>query len=240
MANTIFKARVWEKVVVTGTGTITLSGISNLGPWRTVLNAGYVTGNIIPYCIADNTANTWETGFGVFSSTPSPGTLTRVAIESSNNNNPIVFAGNTCDVTVEILSPSQTTLGVNSAGILPAFNINGLIDNTLLGGIPRLALPAAVSNIITLPFVGNLDVCYEGTISATTSFNITGGNIAIYQSIILAFTENSTGNFAVTLPASPTVKWPGGMQPTPVITPNARNVYRFTTTGVAGAYDGNY
>jgi hypothetical protein len=97
-----------------------------------------------------------------------------------------------------------------------------------------------VAGVITLAFATTGDICYEGIVSANTTFAISGGSTSSLQRMKLAVTENSVGGFVITLPASPTVLWPGGVQPAVVTAPNARNVFKFGTTGTSGVYDGGY
>jgi hypothetical protein len=150
MTNAIFKARVWEVVNVTGTGTVSLTGTTYNGPYQTFGNC-VPSGSLVIYSISDGTANTWELGIGTYT-TPLPGTLTRTTVlESSSGGALINFAGNSCAVTLESPSPLSSNNGTlpgfapivsNSTGIMdesfiryPAFNFkpNDQLKNVIYG-----------------------------------------------------------------------------------------------------------
>lgn len=165
MATTQFKARVWERAVVSGTGSVSLNGTAQAGPFRNFA-AAITSGNQVVYSIQDSVANAWEMGVGTFTVGASPAsTLTRAPLESSNGGSLVNFAGNTCDITVEIGSPSQTSAGAASAGVIPALNPNGQIDQTMItsaltvGEIKAFATPAAPSQWL---------LCYGQAVSRTT------------------------------------------------------------------------
>lgn len=128
-----YKARVWEKLAVTGTGTITLASVAASGGYQTFATA-FPSGATVAYCISDATAGTWEVGVGTF--TFSGTTLTRAALESSNANALVSFAGNPCDVQVVIPSPITLGAGASSSGLVPALNASGLLDKTILPAVP--------------------------------------------------------------------------------------------------------
>jgi hypothetical protein len=79
--------RCKESTTTTGTGTISLGGVTS-GLFRTLVS-GYGTGKPVLYTIEHQSANEWEVGYGVVTS-GSPDTLTRVAVFSSSNSNALV------------------------------------------------------------------------------------------------------------------------------------------------------
>jgi hypothetical protein len=128
MVATQFKARVWELATISGTASVTLSGVAQTG--CEIFKGNITSGNLTPYLLFDPAANVWETGIGAFTS-GTVSTLTRSVIESSNNNSAVSFTGNQCNVTVSILSPTQVSSGVTSAGLIPALNPSGVIDPSM-------------------------------------------------------------------------------------------------------------
>lgn len=90
----IIADRVRESSTTAGTGTITLAGaITGYQSFATALGSSATS---VPYCIVDNTANTWEVGIGTFNGTTS---LSRDTVTSSSNAGALVsFAANTKDV----------------------------------------------------------------------------------------------------------------------------------------------
>jgi hypothetical protein len=110
-------------------------------------------------------------------------------------------------------------------------------------GLNPTACPAAVGGVITLPFASSGNIWYACTISANTTFAISGGTTTSLQEIRMEIIQNSTGGFSVTLPSSsssPAVLWPGGVQPTPVTTANSINIFKVSTTTVSGKLVGSY
>lgn len=132
MAATVYKARVWETAAVTGTSTVSLTGAAQ--PGYRAFSSCVPSGSLVAYCIYDATAQAWETGIGTFTITTAPaGTLTRGLSESSTGSL-ISFAGNSCDVTLDMISPVQVSAGAASAGLIPALNAAGQLDSSMGGG----------------------------------------------------------------------------------------------------------
>lgn len=119
--------RIWEIGTVTGTGTLNLPGVAQTG-CRT-FNGNITSGNTVAYCIYDTVAYAWETGFGTFTS-GSPSTLSRGLYQSSTGSL-VNFAGNSCNITLAVLSPITVSAGSGSAGLVPVLNASGLIDQSM-------------------------------------------------------------------------------------------------------------
>lgn len=108
----VLKDRVKETCSAPGTGTVTLLGAST----------GYVAfsvigdGNSTYYCIADQSGNNWEIGFGTY--TASGTTLSRdtVISTSAGNTSKIDFSTGTQDVFVTYPA-EQSFGGVGSQGV---------------------------------------------------------------------------------------------------------------------------
>jgi hypothetical protein len=133
MTNIVYKSQVWEIVTVSGTGTVSLSGVAATGPYRTFYSA-IPSGSPVSYSIVDTQTNAWERGIGTFTGTSSPGNLSRTSIlESSNSNALVNFAGNPCNITMVISSPIVVGSGSGSAGLIPALNATGYLDATIGG-----------------------------------------------------------------------------------------------------------
>ena len=122
-----FKARVWELITVTGTGSITLGGVVQSGGYQS-FGTAFPANATVTYCINDPIAGTWETGIGTY--TTSTKVLTRGVLESSNANALVSFAGNTCNVTVDIVSPTTVSSGGASSGLIPALGASGTLDQS--------------------------------------------------------------------------------------------------------------
>lgn len=91
--------RVKQQVVITGTGPVTLPNtpLPGFQTFPSVLNNGDTTW----YAFVDNIANTWEVGVGTWTSAGT--SLARTTpLESSNGGALVNFAGNTCDVFMDV------------------------------------------------------------------------------------------------------------------------------------------
>jgi hypothetical protein len=97
--------RAWENAVVSGTGTVSLSGSAQFG-YQNFVNAG--TGATVYYNIYDPQAGAWESGWGTYTITSSPaGTLTRNVLASSNSNALVNFVGNPCNIQITLIAARQ-------------------------------------------------------------------------------------------------------------------------------------
>ena len=164
----IYKAKVWEKVTVTGTGTITLSGIAQTGGFRTFSSAISSGSNQVCYEVNDSTAAVWEIGIGTY--THSSNTLSRTnVIESTNSNSLVSFAGNpNCDVTIIIPSPLLVSSGSGSLFQIPALNSVGALD-------PSMA-PILTSPTFSYTASGQLQtVTYADGTYKTLTYSPSGG-----------------------------------------------------------------
>jgi len=131
MTTTQYADRVWEVGTVSGTGTLNLPNSAQTG--CITFATGLTSGNLTVYCIYDTVAYAWEVGIGTYTS-GSPGTLSRTTIlASTNSGSAVSFAGNSCNITVVVPAPVQTSSGSGSAGLVPALNPNGYIDPSMLG-----------------------------------------------------------------------------------------------------------
>jgi hypothetical protein len=128
MVATTFGVRVWEKVTVTGTGAVTLSGTVQLGGYATFASQVPV-GAQLPYYIADASASAWEAGMGVFSGA-APGGFTRVPFASSNGGALVSFLGNLCDVVSNLLPPVTANNGAGPTGMVLATSPDGFLDES--------------------------------------------------------------------------------------------------------------
>lgn len=85
--------RVKETSTTTGTGDFTLAGAATA---HQTFNAAFGTQNMFSYCIAQQAANEWETGWGYLSAST---TLVRYIVKaSSNSGNAVNFSAGTKDV----------------------------------------------------------------------------------------------------------------------------------------------
>lgn len=116
--------RVWDTTTTTGTGAVTLAA----SPPNAYQDFGAVCANsdTTYYCIANRTANEWETGLGTYSTTGP--TLTRTTVlASSNSNSAVNFSAGTKDV-LGILPAAMLANGhfVSNPANMPPF---GTVSN---------------------------------------------------------------------------------------------------------------
>lgn len=229
-----FKARVWERAAVTGTGSVTLTSTAGAGGYETFATA-FPANATVTYCISDSTANTWETGIGTYTS--STKVLTRSALESSNAGALVSFAGNTCDITVAILSPVAASAGAASSGLIPALNAGGLLDQSFNA---FFAENTATTTGLTWGYYGGI-INNNGT--ATT---VAGGTIALTASATNYVSVTPTGSIVLS-----TTGWTPGAFPIRTLVTGAsaittdtdsRGFFFITTTGkdydIAGGIPG--
>lgn len=157
----ILADRVKETTTTTGTGTITLAGAAT--GYRSFSVIG--NGNSTYYAIIDTTANTWEVGVGVYSS--SGPTLSRVTVfsNSSSTTTQINFAAGTKDVICT--QPAWNTL--NNANT--SFGYQSLNANASGTNITAIGYQSG------LAFTGN-NGTYIGWSAGKTQQN-SSGNTAI-------------------------------------------------------------
>jgi hypothetical protein len=122
--------------------------------------------------------------------------------------------------------------------LITAGSLGLLGDGGGASDVPLVALPAPVSNVITLPFAQEGDIAYSGAITENVTIAISGGSTSEYQKIYVYVAENSAGGFTIGLPGSPTVLWPNGSTPIPNTAPNAINGFVFSTTPAPDVYQG--
>jgi hypothetical protein len=82
-------------------------------------------------CIADRTNYAWELSLWTYTA-GSPGTLARVQLLDSSTGSAITFAGNVCDITIEIPPPALVSSGTTSAGLLAALGAAGQFDPSVI------------------------------------------------------------------------------------------------------------
>jgi hypothetical protein len=178
MTTTVYAARVWEKVTVTGTGSVTCSGTVQQGGYATFASSIPV-GSQVPYYIGDSSASAWEAGMGVYSGT-APGSFTRAPVASSNGGALVSFAGNVCDVVVNLLPPITATNGAQQTGLLPATNPDGFLDESFsrfpaLNLKPRNQLQTLIAGKIMINSQVNAPVrCKIGLIGDSTGMGYGG------------------------------------------------------------------
>ena len=124
----VINDRVKETSTTSGTGNITLGGVS-AGQGNVTFNSGIGTGNTTYYCIFEQGTNTFEIGRGTLSGST---TLERTTVinNSSGNTSKISFSGGTLDVIGTMpaaktvyLDASGTPVGAASAGFALAMAV---------------------------------------------------------------------------------------------------------------------
>ena len=123
----VINDRVKETSTTTGTGDITLAGVS-AGQGNVTFSSGIGVGNTTYYCIFEQGTNTFEIGLGTLSGST---TLERTTVvnNSSGNTSKISFSG-TLDVFVTMpaaktvyLDATGTPVGAASAGFALAMAV---------------------------------------------------------------------------------------------------------------------
>jgi hypothetical protein len=107
----------------------------------------------------------------------SPGTLTRVQFLESSSGSAITFAGNTCNITLEIPSPQVTAGTSASSGGVIALGPSGLIDYSALPGLALTDGTLTLTGIESLSFGAGTLVSLSGTSAEFTPPS--GGSIAV-------------------------------------------------------------
>lgn len=130
--------RVKQTATTTGTGNFTLSATpTGFRAFSSVLSPSDTT----YYCIAHQTANEWEVGYGTYSAT---NTLTRTTvISSSNSGSAVNFSAGTKDVFI-----TQPAIGTFGTNVVIGTNINysqNIYNNNVLVG--RGAAAAGDGNV---------------------------------------------------------------------------------------------
>jgi hypothetical protein len=127
MANIVYKAKVWEVGVLSGSGPFTLPSVAKTG-YRTVSGSGITTNGEFFLDITDNTANVWDISLWSYAS----GVITRVQFIDSSTGSPISFTGNSCDI--KLISPPATVAsnGTASSGLPVVLGLNGLLDSSVI------------------------------------------------------------------------------------------------------------
>ena len=124
----IINDRVKETSTTSGTGNITLGGVT-AGQGNVTFNSGIGTGNTTYYCIFEQGSNLFEIGLGTLSGST---TLERTTVinNSSGNTSKISFTGGTLDVfgtmpaaKTVYLDASGTPVGAASAGFALAMAV---------------------------------------------------------------------------------------------------------------------
>jgi hypothetical protein len=115
------KDRVKETTVTTGTGTISLAGVSATG-LQTFVN-GASSGETVPYLIDDGAGN-WEVTWGTITS-GTPDTITRGTLITSSTGSRITFGAGT--KTVALVLPAELAVWV---GVSPALAETTIVSAT--------------------------------------------------------------------------------------------------------------
>ena len=124
----VINDRVKETSTTSGTGNITLAGVTS-GQGNVTFNSGIGTSNTTYYCIFEQGTNLFEIGLGTLSGST---TLERTTVinNSSGNTSKISFTGGTLDVFVTMpadktvyLDASGTPVGAASAGFALAMAV---------------------------------------------------------------------------------------------------------------------
>ena len=124
----VINGRVKETSTTSGTGNITLAGVS-AGQGNVTFNSGIGTGNTTYYCIFEQGTNTFEIGLGTLSGST---TLERTTVinNSSGSTSKINFTGGNLDVFCTMpaaktvyLDASGTPVGAASAGFALAMAV---------------------------------------------------------------------------------------------------------------------
>ena len=108
----VINDRVKETSTTSGTGDITLAGVTS-GQGNVTFNSGIGTSNTTYYCIFEQGTNLFEIGLGTLSGST---TLERTTVinNSSGNTSKISFAGGTLDVFVTM--PAAKTVYLAASG----------------------------------------------------------------------------------------------------------------------------
>ena len=124
----VINDRVKETSTTSGTGNITLAGVTS-GQGNVTFNSGIGTSNTTYYCIFEQGTNLFEIGLGTLSGST---TLERTTVinNSSGNTSKISFSGGTLDVfgtmpaaKTVYLDASGTPVGAASAGFALAMAV---------------------------------------------------------------------------------------------------------------------
>jgi len=124
----VINDRVKETSTTSGTGDITLAGVTS-GQGNVTFNSGIGTSNTTYYCIFEQGTNLFEIGLGTLSGST---TLERTTVinNSSGNTSKISFSGGTLDVfgtmpaaKTVYLDASGTPVGAASAGFALAMAV---------------------------------------------------------------------------------------------------------------------
>lgn len=209
MNTAVFRARVWENAVVSGTGTVSLLGSAQ--PGYQAFSQNVPSGAKVSYCIYDTTTQEWETGFGIYTITSTPaGTLTRNFLESSSGS-AVSFIGNTCNVTLDFLPQipaNNTGLYDISAGVPlisagTQINIGGgtsTISITQNAGksisVTNGATPNGTNGLAGITFSkASLGISSTPYLVAGLTLGLNPGDVN-YAGVCIGFGQSSTGKFA--------------------------------------------
>ncbi len=145
-----------------------------------------------------------------------------------------------------------TTLNASnlSSGTVPAARLGSGTANssTILYGdnvfraVPSGTTPVTTiatsgsSRTITFPATGN--ITYDVTLTANCTFTVAGGTAGELQTITLILRQDGTAGRVATLPAS--IKWPGGVIPTPNTAAGRIDVFRISTPDTGTTLIGGY
>ena len=99
-----------------------------------------------------------------------------------------------------------------------------------------LPIPTPVSGISTLPFAVSGNIFYQGVLSASITFDLSGG--APGQQMVLVAQQSLGGGDAISFGSG--ILWSGGVVPVPATGANIANIFHFYPSGTTGIYFGIY
>ncbi len=157
--------RVWDRTTTTGTGTITLAGVTPTG-YRTFASA-FANGDVVHYCISDSATGAWEVGVGTYTSS---GTTLSRGLLASSTGSAINFAAGNKDVTCVM----PASVGRDAALLATRTPPGGRL--TLTASTPVTSSDVTGGTIYYEPFVGEHCPLWDGT--RWTSATVTGQSVA--------------------------------------------------------------
>jgi hypothetical protein len=179
----MYRDRVKDTTISTGTGAIVLAGAAPTG-FQTFA-AGFGGSATVAYCIADQTGANWEVGTGVFDGTTG---LTRVTVLGSSAGGSLVnFSAGTKDVFCTAPAAYLDSFTSTEQGVVPA---SGGGTNNFLRADGQFTVPPGTVTTPGAPttsvqyndsgaFAGNANFTYNVGTNTLTTGNITGSGPAV-------------------------------------------------------------
>lgn len=206
--------RVQEGAPAPGLGAVALSGVAAPGGFKTVLGAGFITGDVGYFLLIDGSAN-WELIVGTYTSAGN--SLARTTSLDSSTGSPVNFASGA--INVLLCFPASKALVLDTTGVF---------DNAIFRKFGESTNAVTASTGAT-----NIDVSLGGvqllTMNSNTALTfINPLATSISCSFMLKVIQDGTGSRTVTWPAS--VKWAGGVAPVISTGANKVDIFSFNTT----------